>query len=652
MAGKLADSWHVDIAHDLDSYLADVARKAASSNDGGAVKLNFAEAALLLARSAIAYGRKVEHLLFLVQQAAMMGRERGEGGEEGGVQEEKEQEEGRGRQKVSGELSKEEFLDFLNISEAPTINLDEKNNDAVVKHSGWIKRTPSILLTVEEDLRESENSFVVGGDIASYKLFSCSLHPPSNALLLQLREGDSLDERLRPVKSRRGSIGMGDISPSPSLEEEPAESHKSRERMRRSSAKKGEESLRGDDFMEKRDDTCNNMDEGDFGGWGDDGGGEEGGEGEGAEIHGNMDGSNLGGTKFMETGEVGDTAAEVGTGEEGRERGEERGQDEGVEGGDPVGRKQLYDPYTPLDPYDSGNIQMHPFKKVNVRKMRRGSKIRSNFLLDPGSSLSGCTIADFNLLLKTRMKLEKANNREMKSKGRTKREEQSAFEPPVDVPRNEDDDCGPLDENNDQEDGGLDGLEDQIEMVNLGSPKLNNDEGLIFDTKMDDVFNVKNREENGEGKESWDQLNQNLTGDFQDGDDAVFNENPKILSKKEVTKRVKQWKAKVEPALEKQDAHPPFDIHEFGERVISRLRNSGGNKMREGERLPEGVIAMSPFSEVVEVLEKFEVSRMFSAMLQMVNNGDVSLFHERNFSGRSSICFTIEVPFQVCLLKP
>lgn len=55
-----------------------------------------------------------------------------------------------------------------------------------------------------------------------------------------------------------------------------------------------------------------------------------------------------------------------------------------------------------------------------------------------------------------------------------------------------------------------------------------------------------------------------------------------------------------------QDARPPFDIHEYGERVLDKLSTEG-----------EGKDALS-FGEVVKGQRKHDVARTFSALLQLV----------------------------------
>ncbi|CAM9836427.1 unnamed protein product, partial [Hapterophycus canaliculatus] len=61
----LARNWDVDIATSLEDYLEDL-EDITITLDGGASKVNFAEAALLIQGSTCVYSRKVEHVYQLV----------------------------------------------------------------------------------------------------------------------------------------------------------------------------------------------------------------------------------------------------------------------------------------------------------------------------------------------------------------------------------------------------------------------------------------------------------------------------------------------------------------------------------------------------------------------------------------------------------
>ncbi|KAK3016355.1 hypothetical protein RJ639_005739, partial [Escallonia herrerae] len=105
----------------------------------------------------------------------------------------------------------------------------------------------------------------------------------------------------------------------------------------------------------------------------------------------------------------------------------------------------------------------------------------------------------------------------------------------------------------------------------------------------------------------------------------------------ELAARVSTWKQRIEQNLEEQDSHQPFDIHEYGERVLDKLSldADSGNPMS--------------FVDVARCQEKHDVARTFSALLQLVNNGNVDL--ERGGADGESTCYTAMNPFYVRLCR-
>ncbi|XP_061369337.1 condensin-2 complex subunit H2 isoform X2 [Gastrolobium bilobum] len=105
----------------------------------------------------------------------------------------------------------------------------------------------------------------------------------------------------------------------------------------------------------------------------------------------------------------------------------------------------------------------------------------------------------------------------------------------------------------------------------------------------------------------------------------------------EMAARVSTWKQRIEHNLEEQEAHPPFDIRDYGERILDKLSLEASSSC-----------ALS-FSDLVQGQEKYDVARSFSSLLQLVNNGEVDL--ERNGIDGGSVCYTAVNPFHVRLLK-
>ncbi|CAH9103840.1 unnamed protein product [Cuscuta europaea] len=105
----------------------------------------------------------------------------------------------------------------------------------------------------------------------------------------------------------------------------------------------------------------------------------------------------------------------------------------------------------------------------------------------------------------------------------------------------------------------------------------------------------------------------------------------------EMAARVSTWKQRIEQNLNEQELHTPFDIHEYGDKVLSKLS------------LKESSANGVSFSDIVSGEEKHNVARTFSALLQLVNNGDVDL-QRGGAEGESSV-YTGANPFYVRLLQ-
>lgn len=119
--------------------------------------------------------------------------------------------------------------------------------------------------------------------------------------------------------------------------------------------------------------------------------------------------------------------------------------------------------------------------------------------------------------------------------------------------------------------------------------------------------------------------------------DALLASIAETEKQTELATRVSTWKQRIEQTLEEQDSHPPFDIHRYGDVVLDRLS------------LEADTGANMTFTDVVKGQPKHDVARTFSALLQLVNNGDVELQKAPSSSGL--ICYTSKNPFRVKLLR-
>ncbi|CAI5484714.1 unnamed protein product [Closterium sp. Yama58-4] len=107
----------------------------------------------------------------------------------------------------------------------------------------------------------------------------------------------------------------------------------------------------------------------------------------------------------------------------------------------------------------------------------------------------------------------------------------------------------------------------------------------------------------------------------------------------EVETRVGDWQARILPLLEQPDERPPFDIHVYGDRILSALeqkhmqqelqRQQEQQEMGEMEGAGQGdegrqqqQLCEDLFENVINTPHEYEVPRYFSALLQLVNNGN------------------------------
>lgn len=200
----LAKNWSVDVASELEHYTAEL-EDISFSADGGATTLNFAEAALLIQGSACIYSKKVEYLYELVFQAINFIEKRKKkqreadrlGGSVGAD----------GRDADADPLD-DDNLEFLllddDIPEADDAAINMKERDLemeTVPPTAYRPRFPWLL-------RQATDR----GD-GEYNLTAMHVHR-SGALLLDVADVRALDDNLEPVAQPNfEDIGAGSEEP-------------------------------------------------------------------------------------------------------------------------------------------------------------------------------------------------------------------------------------------------------------------------------------------------------------------------------------------------------------------------------------------------------------------------------------------------------
>jgi condensin-2 complex subunit H2 len=116
----------------------------------------------------------------------------------------------------------------------------------------------------------------------------------------------------------------------------------------------------------------------------------------------------------------------------------------------------------------------------------------------------------------------------------------------------------------------------------------------------------------------------------------------------QLSKRVGEWQEKLGPVLEEQNKRREFDIHEYGHEILRAMDEAKGEIVQRNRRQSKaaaaggsskllGAAAASaveledenriPFVEATQAKPSYEAARLFLAMLQLTNNGNVALYH-------------------------
>ncbi|KAK4354978.1 hypothetical protein RND71_027172 [Anisodus tanguticus] len=286
------------------------------------------------------------------------------------------------------------------------------------------------------------------------------------------------------------------------------------------------------------------------------------------------------------------------------------------------------DPWKPLNPHEPGTLKVKPYKKVksNRRQGVVSKKLASLATEFPLARLHGTISTDFNDMWERKCC---AMNKQVDSQS----------PPPFEKLRESllhgvDKDYSPLYSPKEKnEDNDYDSADHDFGPPDFDMPEnadMNND-ATPHGEKHDNCSPLFDSEphEDPNGHENLEDLCRSHL-------DSLLATLTETEKQTELAVRVSTWKQRIEQNLEEQESHPPFDIHEYGARVLSKL------SMEENDK------STMSFSNVVKGSEKHDIARTFSALLQLVNNGDVGL--ERG-EVRDSTCYTAANPFSIRLLR-
>ncbi|XP_050371830.1 condensin-2 complex subunit H2 isoform X2 [Argentina anserina] len=278
------------------------------------------------------------------------------------------------------------------------------------------------------------------------------------------------------------------------------------------------------------------------------------------------------------------------------------------------------DPWKPLNPHEPGNLKVKPFQKVKafMRKGIQSSKQASMAAMFPPAKLHGPISPELMEIWEIRHQAEE-QQRGSQSPPLFEKLRQSLIDGTHET---FDGSSNPVNDNA-ESDNDVGGFREP----NAVPPQNNEHDDGCPQFGPDEAFGYEDPNPHASLEE--------LCRSHLDTLLASIAENEKQT---ELAARVSSWKQKIEHNLEEQESHPPFDIQDYGERIIDRISVE-----------PEDRNVL-PFSEVVKGQGKYDVARSFSALLQLVNNENVELDRSA-VDGGQPVCFTAANPFHVRLLR-
>lgn len=589
-------NWNVDIAQDLSDYLHDLEERSFAF-DGGISNLNFAEAALVIQGSAAVYSKKVEYLHALAFKAldTVEEKKRLEAAVIAG-------------ENVDGDNEEDEMAAFLALDSALDDQLAPDSEINLVEHSFSSEDDP---LSGESPTSTLAHSILMRlvtgkdvGDDEGMKITQCRVHS-TGALVLDPNDYDALDDDLefRAADARRENETRN-----PGAEA-------------RTIANETEEDAGAKCAMDAAvDDALGaapmNDDDGDFGG-----------------------------TRDFDVD--GDDARDPGAGT-GRENAFPRNITAAdAEDGD---EEDLFDPYAPLDMHDPGVLPVRPLRRgrpggeKTLRRRKRAAEAAAAAAADAATvldespeSLEALTLsylaaaaggvgaagpkAEFAYAL-TRLEMTR---RALRQKTRRKgKQTVTATGDLLGLAASAAAEAVGGEEYDDEadDDGWGGGFADEYDDDAGGYEDVDDDDnrqlaGLVAAGGTRALADAEPEEM------TYEELCQAHINNFLEAAAAT-------LEQSDLAARVATWKENVDPSVAEQDAREVFDIHEYGDRVIDGLATAVESTLaitRSDEKTAPEEFEVG-FEAVVAGQEKWQVARMFASMLQLINNGNVSVSQE------------------------
>ncbi|CAL5062504.1 unnamed protein product [Urochloa decumbens] len=584
-------NWEVDVAKSLEEYLLKICSGEVTGEDG-LHSVNFAEAALLLQGSVQVYSRKVEYLYSLVLHVLEFLSQKKQDQQENGSAHANEND-------PSTTHDKEDDI-FIGLDDVPVearTSLDNNVDRDDLQRKNV--RPPANLLVFEGDCLDSEAS-----ELDSYLLATCDFY--GDFLLLDPCDAPAVFEFLQgKCSGKENNVAhQGSSAPSknrPSVFTSP--NGRSGGTGRKSAPGKVQDL---DPTQESLDPTQESLDPTQ----------ESPGKSNANKTQDNIIAGGNDWSDHVDHGFPGDYIPPD--------------PDDLEDPVDPVGEdSDDEDPWKPLNPYESGNLKIRPYKRAkgSLRQVMGPAKKKTLTSLFPMAKMDVAIIP------------EHAKSFE------AQQSQQEELHPSQSPPPYE------------QLMRSLVG--DEVNLHGFGD--LNNDTGPNIDVTgcagIDDPdspnniyedFTVDNSptcsykkdEEHNETLGSQENMDthENLDELCQKHLKTLLASIAEVEQQSEMDARVSTWKDRIELALEEQDKNPPFDIGSYGEQILDTISSRTDST------------GIASFSEIVSGRPKYEVARTFSALLQLVNGRSVDL--DKGQTTNELVCYTAENPFHVKLIGP
>ncbi|CAL5219116.1 g890 [Coccomyxa viridis] len=280
---------------------------------------------------------------------------------------------------------------------------------------------------------------------------------------------------------------------------------------------------------------------------------------------------------------------------------------------------EIRDPYEPLNPHSAGDLPLRPFRKSKPRRKRVYKAPRAEdrpFAAPPPGSLGSLSYPEFGYMLRARQAAQRAQQAASRS------QMTNAW---VDAPEE--------DHLHDAENFDVAGEEQCDNDDGFGDDEGYEDGGQAEELSFDDLADAA-----ASGQPNYDEMNAEapLAAELSYEELCAAHTEARMAAaaaaevQTELASRVAGWRTKIGPVLEEQDARGDFDIHTMGE---SLLNDMAAVSLEDPAEAKEAEIEKAPplaFGAVVKKQHKWQVSRLFSALLQLANNGNIVILRGSN----------------------